>query len=264
MDWYPYEVELTLLRVLIPAELATSSSNYEPQKQLQGLTVDLSPNGTDGSWQRVGDGASAAPFATGWTEVNLEAAPLQRFVRVTLPASSGRCSLAEASFEGRMQPFDGLEQCDVTVSIKSSSGSAAATRADSYSFDADSTPAVVAVTPSYGSAAGGTTVVIEGSGLPTSVADAVVEVDGVACEVTSATAEALECITGERPGVPEARQFRVASRSQGDASVAGPGFVYKDLWSSRITWAGAAWTPASCCALQRKRMPWLVQVLVLA
>lgn len=239
MDWHPYEAELTLVRILIPAELAGRSSSYEPQQQLTGMTIDVSPNATDGSWQRVGNGTSAAPFATGWTEVNLEPTQMYRFVRIRMDTSS-RCAIAEAGFEGRMRPSGSLEQCNVTASVvgRQGSPSVTATLARAYTFAVSHTPTVTAVTPAYGSAAGGTPVTIQGTNLPESMEDALVEIDGITCEVTSASAEALECITGERPVVPEVQSFRVASSSSGNATIMGEGFKYKDLWSSRVTWAG--------------------------
>eukprot|EP00892_Ulva_mutabilis_P008258 jgi/Ulvmu1/5804/UM025_0059.1 len=250
VDWYPFETELTLLRILIPAELAKQSTDYEPQSQLQSMTIDVSPNATDGSWQTVGDGSSAAPFATGWTDVNLNATSMQRYVRVRLSKSRARCAVAEAVFEGRMTPLSGVENCNINATVATRSGNTVASLAHAYSFALNHTPIAAAVTPAYGTAAGGTTVTISGAQLPASTADAVVEIDGVECTVTSATTQVIECVTGARPVIPSARSFRVRSRSKGDALLTVPGFMYKDLWSSRVTWAGV--DPSVCIQPQDK------------
>lgn len=238
MDWHPLEAELTLMRVLIPADLVVQSNDYQPTKQLERLTVEVSPNATYDSWQPVGNGTSAAPFATGWTEVNLAATPAHRFVRVRLPTSRKKCALAEVEFHGRSQPIGGTDNCTVIASVMSRSGSVAANMSAVYSYSSNHTPVVSHVSPTYGSAAGGTTITISGSNLPASAADAVIMIDGVNCEVTSANSSSVECVTGARVLIPVRKSFRVTSRSMGYGLAPGGGFMYKDRWSSRVTWAG--------------------------
>lgn len=226
---------------------------YEPNAQLQGLIIEVSPNATDGSWQRIGNGTSAAPFATGWTEINLSAAlltTLQRFVRVQLPTSMGSCALAQAEFHGRYEPAGGMDNCTVSVSVTSRTGIAAAHLHSAYAYSADNTPVVASVSPAYGTAAGGTTVTISGMNLPTSVDDAIVMVDGVECVVSSAAGDSVVCVTGERGTIPRQSSFVVASHTHGYGIVSRNAFMYKDRWSSRVTWAGVRfWFFAESIAL---------------
>jgi hypothetical protein len=115
---------------------------------------------------------------------------------------------------------------------------ATAISAGAYTYAAATTPVISNVDPSFGTAAGGTTITIRGSSLPADVADAAVVVDGVNCDITAASASEVVCTSGVRQAVPSAASFSVHSRTHGSAVLAGHTFRYMDRWSSRVTWAG--------------------------
>lgn len=227
---------MSLIRILIPAELASRGSTWEPEAQLSGLVVLVS-NDTI-YWEQVADGSSATPFATGWTELNIDSPMKNRYVRMEIRKAGYNCIIPEVEFIGVTQPLAAPESCDITITVFSRSGNVTLHRADAYSYDSSITPVVTSVYPPYGTAAGGTSVAVLGWNLPASVKDAVVEIDGVPCAVISASPTGLTCVTGERPGIPDTTSFSVSSLSVGTAVLASGTFAYKDLWSSRITWAG--------------------------
>jgi hypothetical protein len=72
-------------------------------------------------------------------------------------------------------------------------------------YDLEVVPRVSSVTPRAGSRAGGTALTIGGNGFGTDPAEIEVTVDGVACVVTTAASDTLECRLGERavPSGPE-------------------------------------------------------------
>lgn len=237
VDWFPHVAQLSLIRIFLPAELAVRGNAWEPAAQLSSLTVDVSNDSV--SWERVADGTAAAPFATGWTEFNVDSQEKNRYVRVRISKAGNDCIIPEVEFIGVTQPLSGPEDCNVTIKVSSQSGIATANQADAYSYSEAVTPTVTNVSPQYGSASGGTPMTISGQNLPESTKDAIVEIDGVPCVVMSASRSTLICVTGERPGIPEKNSITVASLSYGQAMLGDSTFAYKDLWSSRVTWAGA-------------------------
>lgn len=237
VDWFPHSAQMSLMRILIPAELAGRGSTWEPEAQLSDLVVHVS-NDTS-YWEQVADGSSAAPFATGWTELNIDSPKKSRYVRVQITKSGYNCIISEVEFIGVTQPLAAPASCNVTITVFSRSGNVTVQQADAYSYDMSSTPVVTSVNPPYGTAAGGTFVEVLGRNLPASLKDAMVEIDGVPCAVMSTSPTNLTCVTGERPGIPDVTSFSVSSLSFGTAVLGSSTFAYKDLWSSRITWAGA-------------------------
>jgi len=118
---------------------------------------------------------------------------------------------------------------------------ATATSPASYSFDLSLTPTITGVSPSYGTALGGTLITISGTRLPTSLPASVV-VNGVPCAVQTVTdGSSLTCITGPR-GPIQPSSFSVSSLGAG-GSLAGKAvynasltFEYIDAWSAISTW----------------------------
>lgn len=240
IDWHPYAAELSVMRIFMPAELADRSSAWEPHEQLSGLVVEVSDDRN--TWQEMVKGKSAAPFTTGWTELNIDSHHRSRYLRVRIEKSGNSCAIPEIEFIGATKPMTGPDACDIGVTVFSRSGSVSVLETGAYSYDKAVTPVVTSISPSYGTAAGGTSVTITGQNLPLSVEDAYVDVDGVQCSIMEASSTAIVCLTGERQSIPDEISFSVSSVAYGLAVLGDNTFAYKDLWSSRVTWAGLCQT----------------------
>lgn len=240
VDWFPFTAQLSLMRILIPATLAIRSTSWEPNTQLADLTVEVSNDTL--SWEQVATGSSAAPFATGWTELNIASPNKNRYLRVRIRKSDNSCIIPEVEFIGVTQPLTGPAFCDIAITASSWSGNVTIRQAGSYSYSEAVTPVVTSVSPQFGSASGGTVITVSGENLPESPKDAVVEVDGILCVTLSASSTELTCVTGERLSIPESTSFTVSSLSHGAAMTGANSYAYKDRWSSRVTWAGVIYT----------------------
>ena len=101
-------------------------------------------------------------------------------------------------------------------------------------FKESITPKVDSIEPAQGSSMGGTVVTISGEGFDAK--DTLVEIDGVKCEVSSATEKELVCTTGKKSSKDETGLV-VRSLKNGFAGHArNVKFTYLDDWSNALTW----------------------------
>jgi hypothetical protein len=163
-----------------------------------------------------------------------------RYIRIipNLPNSS-KCKYTEVEFIGQLVPTSGPSSCDLEVLVNTASGYAKGVKADAYSYSTSVTPFVSAISPPFGSAAGGTVITIDGTNLPEDMDDVIVTVDGVECAVSSTSATQIVCETGPKPDYTGIFGMTVASKKWGAARFETDPFIYMDKWSDRITWAGA-------------------------
>lgn len=108
-------------------------------------------------------------------------------------------------------------------SVESSSSAALGA---AYSYDITLTPNITAISPEFGSAAGGTVVTITGINLHDVAAEVLVLIDGVACSVLTANLVSITCTTGQRPSI-SANTFEVITPA-GRAVTNDLAFVYMD------------------------------------
>ena len=74
----------------------------------------------------------------------------------------------------------------------------------SVNYKASLTSVIDSITPRYGSVLGGTIVTFTGSNLPNS--GLTIEIDEVECTIISSSSDAIQCQTGDRPGLyPDTR-----------------------------------------------------------
>ena len=107
------------------------------------------------------------------------------------------------------------------------------------------TPTVTSVSPSRGSTAGGTSISLSVSGLPSglSTSDVTVSVVGLSCSVTAVAADEITCLTSSygvtstsNPGLGEVKLTLPAKGTA--ATTVNATYEYVDLWSRRTTWGG--------------------------
>jgi hypothetical protein len=114
------------------------------------------------TWQEVADGTDAHPYATGWSEINVNSTSSWRYARI----QSGRtsCMFAEMQFVGVLVPTSGPENCDVNVTAITEDGTMVRTAklSAAYNYSAAHTPQVRSVEPNFGTAAGGTQLKVTG------------------------------------------------------------------------------------------------------
>lgn len=163
VEFNPQRAQLSLVRVLIPVSTSAMSSSYTPKTQLQSLRVMGSNDKMD--WTTIATGSDAHPYATGWSDIPVSSTENWQYVRIQPRRSS--CMMAEVQFVGLLFPTTGPENCDVTVSAKSSDRTVLAnsTLDAGYSYLAADTPTVTSVLPTYGSIAGGTVLTVIGAQL---------------------------------------------------------------------------------------------------
>ena len=148
------------MRILIPATSASTSSSYVPKTQLQNLKLTVSNDQSE--WQEVAVGSDAHPYATGWSEMNVNSTESWRYARIRTGRTS--CLFSEVQFVGVLTPTTGPENCDATVTVTADTDAVVSTASLSagYSYSAAETPQIASVLPSYGTAAGGTLLTITG------------------------------------------------------------------------------------------------------
>lgn len=113
-------------------------------------------------WQEVAVGSDAHPYATGWSEINVNSTDSWRYASIKPGRTS--CMFAELQFVGVLVPTGGPENCDVNVNVTANTGAVASTASLSagYSYSAADTPEITSVSPSFGTAAGGTLLTVTG------------------------------------------------------------------------------------------------------
>lgn len=137
-----------------------------------------------------------------------------------------------------MVPTSGPSDCDVDVYVATSTGYVTATKESAYSYSTSLTPFIDSISPTFGTAAGGTTITLGGSNLPEDIDDVIVTIDGVECAVQATSVTEITCVAGPKPEVLDGFGMYVASKTNGAARIETDEFVYMDKWSDRITWAG--------------------------
>jgi G8 domain/IPT/TIG domain len=94
------------------------------------------------------------------------------------------------------------------------------------------------ISPRFGTVTGGTTVTFSGVNFATDTTLYTVTIDGVNCPVSSATATAIQCVTGKRPGVHQDSTLSIQIAGMGNVATQGLIYRYASLWSDTITWGG--------------------------
>lgn len=164
----------------------------------------------------------------------------------------GYCGINEIEVIGHLvlhENENGACDVDVTVTTPSDTYSFSAPESVSasvssegnaaleYSYSEANTPAVTDVSPDWGTARGGTEVVVTGSGfIVDSPSSHTVEFNGISCEVTASTATTLTCTTGARTTI-NTKSLVVTVEGKGGALVPRTvRFRYLDRWSEVSTW----------------------------
>ena len=128
-------------------------------------------------------------------------------------------------------PQSGAVTCDVIVTSQNST----VILPNAYTYSKSLTPVVYSVNRTRGGTAGGSILMISGTGL-TGAAN--VTIAGVACALLYQDfAQTIICETG-RSGITVRAQVMVYIDRMGFAQSAGVTFFYVDLWSSPFTWGG--------------------------
>jgi hypothetical protein len=185
----------------------------------------------------------------GWSELKVNATDAIKFVRLEQYGGQ-RCRLTEVEFVGVQVAVNST--CPIVVETTGTATHPSVgpvTTDDSaiistttttlmFTYDLALTPIVTSIEPVFGSALGGETITITGTGLAAAAEDASVEMNGVDCVVTSATPTEIQCVTGARQNICPP-YLRVGQRPLGggyavqNETVA---FRYLDRWSQRNTW----------------------------
>ncbi|XP_026145815.1 PKHD1 like 1, tandem duplicate 1 isoform X2 [Carassius auratus] len=108
---------------------------------------------------------------------------------------------------------------------------------NSYTYRSSLTPVINNVTPRRGGTAGGTRLMITGSGFSSNVNEVSVTIAGSVCDVQSASVSQIICVTNAQPRSQET-QVRVQLGNRGIARMDNASFFYIDVWSSPYTWGG--------------------------
>ena len=78
-----------------------------------------------------------------------------------------------------------------------------------------------------------------GAKLSTETADYSIMIDGIACEVTTASVDSVTCITGPRTGLYESGPtLEIYIENVGKVALQGLVYRYVSLWSASSTWGG--------------------------
>lgn len=157
--------------------------------------------------------------------------------------------------------FAGLSQTSSTVALSSG-----------FKFDASLTPTVTSITPNNGTALGGDTIILRGTGFSTSSSDILrVNLNGMPCQVVSSTLTSITCITSPRTSIMEP-SVEVVIQNKGLAlyNISTTYYRYLDRWSALTTWADqeppiegdTVWVPIGQSILVDISPPQLFLVLV--
>ena len=152
-------------------------------------------------------------------------------------SSSNQCAVTIHSTKPLTHPSLGPMETDHSIIYTNASGS------PDFTYSVDNTGTVTGIEPKFGSSLGGETVTITGTGLPNTVGNTSVEINGVDCQVTAAASAgtSVQCVTAARGGYSDMRPVSLDVRDHR----AGRGFAisnssvrfrYLDRWSQRNTW----------------------------
>ena len=186
-----------------------------------------------GSW---GFGASAQNSATPPTSLALPGTGVV----------ARRLRLYMAGAANATWPRFGLREVVASACLRPE---ASATTTVPLMYSRHSTPHVLSVSPTRGSSAGGTALVIQVEGMPgvPAPADVSVTIAGTACAVTAVSAGEVRCTTGSYGRTtrlsPGAGLVQMTLRGVGTAAAKAEAlYEYVDLWSRRTTWGGGTST----------------------
>ncbi|XP_053372927.1 fibrocystin-L-like [Mercenaria mercenaria] len=127
-------------------------------------------------------------------------------------------------------------QCKVKVTEGSASPVEAPT---DYIYVNNASPSVTGIDPSGGGTGGNTDMTITGERFSDTKSEVSVEVDGVACEVTSSTLTQIVCSTGAHNGTKLSEVVVLVNNLRATAATDNIlRFLYADVWNSTFTWGG--------------------------
>ena len=242
-----------------------------------GLPAGLSPATAPASaWRALWTAPPASQLNEGWNYFDLLAAAVNtaannmngsaasleapgaaggapatrlRYLRWTAAAGSD-CSGQEVQFVGFTLAANDGALCAVNVTVATPDtvytpgtapvSAAASIAPGAFAYSAAATPSVTAIAPSVGSALGGDSVTLTGTGFGNDGTTSVsVVLNGVPCAVTAASASSVTCTTGARGAAILPASVRLSVAGVGLALVNDSSttfFSYVDRWSALTTW----------------------------
>lgn len=157
---------------------------------------------------------------------------------------SGWIEVAEVEFLGTVRST--ATSCSVVVSGGTSTAPISLPSPGNVSYaDLTHTPFVTAVSPSQGTALGGTLIQLSGSFFESqtvadaaTISDVTVLINGILCVTRGVSLDTISCITGSRsPAKVEPNSISVNVAKYGYAVIASAvDFLYVDKWSALTTW----------------------------
>jgi len=208
----------------------------------EGSVFSAAENST-GPWETL---YTASSVLDGWNVGNVDVSALRayRFLRWQSMSSGSSCKGQEIEFIGK--PFIAGEAaaCPVTVAVLTPASplvpaisSPVITLAATIAVSTASTPTVTSIVPEIGSALGGDTIELRGTGFGPGVKSVVL--NGMPCTVTAErTDKLIKCVTGVRTSIQPV-SVRVTINGVGLALVNDTSLVYfsyLDKWSALTTW----------------------------
>ena len=244
-----HSLVVSTLRFFPAALIRTSQYTQAPGSR--GMDDDVFEVSNDmSSWTIV---ANITGAHQGWNDIELDTAVSGRYVRyrgtglsvcavasldfigvrvaASTDANSVECPLSVATRATRHHPSRGLRGRQLPARAKAFDVSGMV-----LAYTTAVTPTITGISPPFGSSLGNTLVTISGTDLPSS--GALVQVNGVECDIVSATSTAIECLTGRRV-FTRARGILVQHPAGMGGSAAVPHalrYSYLDRWSRLDTW----------------------------
>ncbi len=218
-------------------------------------SVFSAANSASGPWNILLSVGAAESVTDGWnvyelgfSRNNLTNQPKYRYLRWQAAVGSS-CKAMELEFVG-LPLTDGSEptSCPVSVTtqlpvalpfITSAVTFGPVVASTNISLSSALTPAVVNISPNFGTALGGDTITITGVGFQAGSGLETVRFNGMDCVVAMFNDTQILCVTGRRSAILPF-SVEVIVRGIGAAIVRNPQltyFSYLDRWSSLTTWA---------------------------
>ena len=149
--------------------------------------------------------------------------------------SKDLCKMNELKFTGveTIADTNPTYECDVKVITQGTENPVT----NKVLFKNNLTPLLTSISPRYGTVTGGTKVTFTGTGFSSVTTENTVVIDGIPCVVDTASATAIECTTGKRPGLRTSNlDIKVANK--GSVSLQHKVFRYVSFWTDPTTWGG--------------------------
>ena len=240
-----FDVGETFVMYLRSLEFFPSDTKYALRPTQVGVLIEI---GDFTSGFQLLHNVTYVP-KTGWNKVVFNTSiPLGRYLKISHPTY--RAGMTEIKLKGYKVTDSVVNAtCPVTVSVTATNpfpapNSTVVSSTQTYAVEYVPTfPKVTAFAPEYGTAAGGTEVVISGQNFDGTANEAIeVVVDGITCVVLRSSASEIVCITGARPEIPNPTLIGISVRipGRGYANIVADPFIYADKWSSSLTWANGA------------------------